>query len=444
MLTTGRTASRAFALSVLSGLILLSPARAVELPRQPVTSAINNDTNTTFSSAVEALGMMIQVVGNLEEKVRGKDLTSIHSEDLVLNESLAGILQQADNMEPARRQPLRVELTQFGQLVAALHFAGDTQQLDLATKQLHLVMASFDRIRTYFPKTTLDSARAAASQYLCPAHRDVRGKKTDFCPKCGAALDQQVRLLPAFCSLGLPSKQAIRASIRTDRPLVQNEPVTTFLRLSREDGSSVYPSDLITSHTRKVHLLIIDSSLSDYHHEHPYPTTVPGEYACSFTPRKPGSYLVWADLRPQPIGLQQYAMTTIPATTIGEPLTNRVVTNRVIVDGLSFELTFATDTLRAERPIPGRLRISQADGIPFTKLEPLMASFAHLVGFNEDGKTVLHIHPKGLPVTDPNARGGPELEFQLYAPKPGFVRLFAQVQIDGRSRFAPFGIQIVR
>jgi|SRR5438093_1084945 len=27
--------------------------------------------------------------------------------------------------------------------------------------------------------------------------------------------------------------------------------------------------------------------------------------------------------------------------------------------------------------------------------------------------------------------------------KPGFVRLFAQMQIEGRSRFAPFGIRIL-
>ena len=65
------------------------------------------------------------------------------------------------------------------------------------------------------------------------------------------------------------------------------------------------------------------------------------------------------------------------------------------------------------------------------------------VGFNEDYKTILHMHPKGKPVTNPSARGGPELEFQLYAAQPGFIRLFAQVQIGGVSKFAPFGIQVL-
>jgi hypothetical protein len=71
-----------------------------------------------------------------------------------------------------------------------------------------------------------------------------------------------------------------------------------------------------------------------------------------------------------------------------------------------------------------------------------MGAFAHLVGFNEDYKTVTHMHPKGPPVFDRAARGGPELEFQIYALRPGFVRFFAQVQIDGRSRFVPFGLQV--
>ena len=71
-----------------------------------------------------------------------------------------------------------------------------------------------------------------------------------------------------------------------------------------------------------------------------------------------------------------------------------------------------------------------------------MNAFAHVVGFNEDYKTVMHMHPKGPPVLDPAARGGPELEFPIYAVRPGFVRLFVQVQIEGRSRFVPFGLQI--
>jgi hypothetical protein len=135
-------------------------------------------------------------------------------------------------------------------------------------------------------------------------------------------------------------------------------------------------------------------------------------------------------------------MTDVRAATTGEPLTNRTVTFKATVDGLNYELILAQKTIQVGRPVSARLRITTAEGKDFTQLEPLMATFAHLVGFNQDYKTVMHIHPKEPPVLDPAARGGPELEFQIYALQPGFVRLFAQVQIDGRSRFAPFGLQI--
>ena len=136
-------------------------------------------------------------------------------------------------------------------------------------------------------------------------------------------------------------------------------------------------------------------------------------------------------------------MTEIPAATTGEPLTNRAVNFKANVDGLSYELIFAQNTIQVGQPVRFRLRITSADGKGFTQLEPLMATFAHLVGFNQDYKTVMHLHPKGAPVLDPTARGGPELEFQICPLQPGFVRLFAQVQIEGRSHFAPFGLQIL-
>src|SRR5215472_11914858 len=108
-------------------------------------------------------------------------------------------------------------------------------------------------------------------------------------------------------------------------------------------------------------------------------------------------------------------MTDIPAATTSEPLTNRIVNFKASVDGLNYELILAQKTIRVGQPALARLRITTAEGKGFTQLEPLMAAFAHLVGFNQDYKTVMHMHPKGAPILDPTARGGPELEFQIYA-----------------------------
>ena len=70
-----------------------------------------------------------------------------------------------------------------------------------------------------------------------------------------------------------------------------------------------------------------------------------------------------------------------------------------------------------------------------------MATFAHLVGFNQDYKTVMHMHPKGPPVLDPAARAD---QWSFRSPRCGPVRSSLRTgPIEGRSRFAPFGLQIV-
>ena len=232
-------------------------------------------------------------------------------------------------------------------------------------------------------------------------HRDVLGKRTDFCPKCGMPLDQVSRILPSNSGFPSPGQQTVRASVRTAAPLTVGQPVAALLRLQRPNGDPVSASDLIETHTKKIHLLIVDSSLSDYHHEHPLPTRNPGEYSFSFTPSKPGSYRVCADVRPYPLGLQEYAMTDIPAATTGEPLTNRTVIFKATVDGLNYELILAQKTIHVGRPASARLRITTADGKGFTQLEPLMATFAHLVGFNPGLQDRYAHTPQG------SARAGP-------------------------------------
>jgi hypothetical protein len=396
------------------------------------------------AAQVNSLAMLMQVVKQLDHYVKTKDLSSIHNEDMILSAALTGLLTKPDFVVPNRVEQFKADLTGFGQCVSALHLAADLSQQARSEAELRKVFESFERVKAYFPERVMAEARKSLDRCCCPMHRDVVGNRTDFCPKCGMELDQMIRILPFDSGFPNGSQQRVRASVRTAAPLTVGQPAAAYLQLGKANGEPVQLADLIETHTKKIHLLIIDTSLMDYHHEHPQPTRNPGEYSFSFTPRKPGSYRVWADLRPYPLGLQEYVMTDISASTTGERLTDRTISFKTTVDGLNYDLLFEQKEIKSGRPAFAKLRITTADGAGFTRLEPIMATFAHLVGFNEDYKTVLHMHPKGPPVLDSTARGGPELEFQIYALRPGFVRLFAQVQIGGISKFAPFGIQIVR
>jgi hypothetical protein len=190
-------------------------------------------------------------------------------------------------------------------------------------------------------------------------------------------------------------------------------------------------------------LLIVDQSLLDYHHEHPQPTETPGDYAFEFTPSKPGPYYAWADLRPLPLGLQEYDKTIIAGSGKPEAVSDKSTRLEADAEGFHFELTIEKGEVWVGKVVSAKLRVTR-EGKEFTQLEPVMAAFAHLVGFNEDGDTVLHMHPIGAPILDESERGGPALEFKIYATKPGFTRLFAQVQIGGRQVFARFGFQVMK
>jgi len=386
----------------------------------------------------EELASMIQVTERLRETIRNKELSLIHNEDAMIRPAYIGLMSETNRTAISNFDQFRPALARFVGQIVAMHTAADAGDQTSLERQMPEVIKAFEALKALFPQAIREQASALAAKYTCPMHPALVGKRGDSCPKCGMELDQMVRILPAQTG----GEQTIHASIRTEGPLQIGKQIKAWLTLSRDSGEPVLIGDLIEVHTEKIHLLIIEPSLVDYHHEHPRPTDIPGQYVFGFTPSKKGPYRAWADLRPYPSGLQEYVIAEIPAEGAAGSLTDKSVTTKSEAGGLHFELIQDQPRIKAGQPAKAHLRISDSTGAPFSKLEPVMATFAHLVGFNEDYQTVLHMHPAGPPVLQPGTKGGPELEFQIYSLKPGFFRLFAQVQVGGVSIFAPFGLQI--
>jgi hypothetical protein len=233
-----------------------------------------------------------------------------------------------------------------------------------------------------------------------------------------------------------------RMSLIPMTPLVVGEEVSVTVKLTKPDGTPMLLSDLEEVHTEKLHLLINDFSLSDYHHEHPVPTAVPGEYGFTFTPLKTGPYRVWADLVPVATNIKEYAIADIAASTRSEPITNRTPSTSVEVDGLKYEIIFKQPILKAGTAVLVLLRITTPDGEVFEQLEPVMGAYAHIVGFSEDLETIAHVHPMGVEPVKPTDRGIGDLAFHLLPSMPGLMRLYAQVRIGGLDKFAPFTLEI--
>ena len=209
-----------------------------------------------------------------------------------------------------------------------------------------------------------------------------------------------------------------------------------------KDDQPITLSDLKEAHTKKVHLLIIDDSLTDYHHIHPEATKEPGVYQFEWAPKAKGNYKLWADLVPVDTNEQQYVAFDLIKNDKAKAIVDKKTSMQSTIDGYTFKLSFDKDKLTAGNAAMGKIMITDAKDEPVKTLEPIMAAYAHIVGFSEDLKSVIHVHPMGTEPAKDTDRGGPELDFHLEPSSRGFVKLFAQVKLNGKELFVPFGLNI--
>jgi hypothetical protein len=215
-----------------------------------------------------------------------------------------------------------------------------------------------------------------------------------------------------------------------------------IIQLTDAKGRPVSPDMLGVTHTEKIHLLIIDESLGDYHHEHPTPTDKPGEYKFSFRPRNGGHYALFADLLPKATGRQEYARTEIQVQGAPRPV-DQSPAQSAMVDGYKFDLSMDGGSLpRVGEAKLVKVNVTAPDGKPATHLEPVMGAFAHGVGFPSDRSGVVHVHPMGKEPTKDLERGGPELIFHIVPEHAGYMKFYVQVQIGGEQKFAGFGFHV--
>ena len=171
---------------------------------------------------------------------------------------------------------------------------------------------------------------------------------------------------------------------------------TTNIKVKLKDietGAAVGEKDLQIAHTRKLHLLVIDSTLTDYQHIHPVATNVDGEFSFDFTPKKNESYRVWADVMPVKTNAHEYTFADIGKTNADSAI-DKTTNMEAVVDGYKFTLLFDS-RLTAGKASLGTIKVEDAQGKEVTTLEPVMGAFAYIVAFGEDHNSVLHVHPNG-------------------------------------------------
>ncbi|HXJ72280.1 MAG TPA: hypothetical protein VNM37_05490, partial [Candidatus Dormibacteraeota bacterium] len=96
----------------------------IPAPPGPVTTS-SPAGSARYPLAPEALGLMLQVLGKLEEHVEDKDLVSIHTEDVILQAGLQALVQQVQHVPAEQQKAFQHKMIQLDQQVSELHLTTD-------------------------------------------------------------------------------------------------------------------------------------------------------------------------------------------------------------------------------------------------------------------------------------------------------------------------------
>lgn len=217
----------------------------------------------------------------------------------------------------------------------------------------------------------------------------------------------------------------------------------TFQVIDNETGRPLEADELETVHTRKLHTMIVDSSLSDYHHLHPTYDPKRHLFTCRFTPHLQTNYAVWNDF-----------------TVKGTNTATQTKTDICIIRGLSIppkinHVTQVTEgqltaTISCDGPLYAgknntlRIDIHDVAGNPVRDLEPIMGAYAHLAAFSGDGQHFIHTHPMGTEPQTQGDRGSSPLFFHITPSTSGGIKCFLQVARGGQIISLPFGQMVAK
>ncbi len=269
-------------------------------------------------------------------------------------------------------------------------------------------------------------------------HMDFRvtGKNSiDFCDPAN----------PQFIPV-VAATSPVKMTLKTAAAPTAAGAVRATLTLVTASGKPIAPEDLVVMHAKKLHLLIADSSLTDYQHVHPEPTRTAGEWSFAFTPRFGGTYRVFADFTPAATNRSLYAnadlavMGAVP--TSAELAVAKQPSWAAERAGYRFALVPATQPIRARQIADLKFIVTKSNG-GRVSLEPVMEAYAHLVAFDESRSGFAHLHPMEADISIAPDAVKPTLSFKITIPTAGRYVIWAQVKLDGRETFVPFWFDVV-
>jgi hypothetical protein len=259
------------------------------------------------------------------------------------------------------------------------------------------------------------------SNYTCPMHPEVTGKKGEKCSKCGMELELIATEKAKDFEVKLSSNPEV---IEAGKP--------AKLSISITEGGKNVAMDVV--HEMKLHLLIMNEELTWFNHIHPEEQT-DGTFTIPETFPAGGKYLLFVDYKPNGTSGK---VKMLEADVKGTPLkVSKTATEKLVskVDNYTVTLTNGND-LKTDRGQLLKFTVEKAGKkIQEKDIQPYLGASAHIVMIAKETKDFLHIHPISDKI------------FPIYAEtqvkKAGMYRMWVQFKIDGIVRTADFTVNVL-
>lgn len=380
-------------------------------------------------------------------------LTRANVSRLLSEKRLAEVAEQISLCSPALRFLARAHVPEAQRAMVDDQSAAAFRGVN-AVAQAAMVRSQPDADRSFVVlekslkamEAGFDENDVHAEIFYCPAHPEVIATTPGVkCRKCSAPL--RLRRIPYSFLYVTPGTPTLRFTVHSaPAALEPGKEASIKMELLTIDGAPVGEEDFIVVHGKPVHLLIADAALEEFQIVHPVAVKEKHAFTFTFTPRKAGAHRVWADVTPIATGLQELPFADVGGDYVAVAGKDTAEELNTDAGGFHFQFAFSIGNggqARARDTQLIRVNVTEADGKPVQRLEPVMNAFAHIVGVYDDHHTVVRLHPTGGDILRDDLRGGPLLGFKFYAPRSGYVKWFLLVRIDGRDITVPFAANVV-
>jgi hypothetical protein len=291
-------------------------------------------------------------------------------------------------------------------------------------------------------KLVASKAGATENFYVCPMHPDVMANQEGTCPKCKMKL---VKSAPPETSDFIVRVQTTPAAVRPGQKAKFR--FTIFHPITEKQIK-----DFNLLHDMPFHLFVVSQDFEEFQHIHP-DKQPDGSFTIETVLPRAGYYKIFCDFFPAGGTPQVTHHNLITAGYKGDLVSAqaRLVQDRSFVkavDGTRFELKFEPVEPFAGKPAELRYHLrDEKTGEPVNDLVPYLGAWGHTLILSEDATDYLHSHPTEMipEEADRSAlRGGPDVVFDTFFPRPGNYRIWSQFQRGTKLITVPFTIHVPR